>query len=235
MYTGSIPVGASRDLATSVFRRIAATVAGTMARRRIGVVPSLVLLGIALLALGLAAWNPFGTEEVDRSPPAVLKSLDRLSEYRAATANIQQIVDVEKDTALPSFLAGERTVLVAAGTVDAAVDFSGLGGESLEVNGKSVTITLPAAALTPARLDLEQTRVVDTDKGLGNRIGDLFSDDADSERKLLLAAQEKLEEAARNDPSILRAAERNTRLMLEGMMRGLGFETVTVRFEPAPA
>ena len=203
-----------------------------MARRRIPVVPALVLLGIAVLALGLAAWNPFGTEEVDRSPPAVLKSLERISEYRAATANIQQIVDIEEDTALPSFLAGERTVLVAAGTVDAAVDFSGLNGESVEVDGKAVTITLPAAKLTPARLDLEQTRVVDTDKGLGNRIGELFSDDADSERKLLLSAQEKLEEAARADPEILRSAERNTQQMLEGLMRGLGFTSVTIRFRP---
>ena len=203
-----------------------------MARRRFPLVPALVLLGIAALALVLAAWNPFGSEEVDRSPPAVLRSLERISEYRAATANIQQIVDIEEDTALPSFLAGERTVLVAAGTVDAAVDFSGLGGESVRVDGKAVTITLPAAKLTPARLDLEQTRVVDTDKGLGNRIGDLFSDDADSERKLLLAAQEKLEQAAADDPEILRSAERNTRQMLEGLMRGLGFTSVTVRFEP---
>ena len=205
-----------------------------MARRRIPVVPFLVLLGIAAVALLLAAWNPFGSESVDRSPPAVLKSLDRLSEYRAATANIQQIVDIEEDTVLPSFLAGERTVLVAAGTVDAAVDFSGLDGDSLQVDGDSVTITLPAAQLTPARLDLEQTRVIDTDRGLGNRIGDLFSDDADSERQLLLQAQEKLEEAAREDDAILRAAERNTRQMLEGMMRGLGFTQVTVRFDQAP-
>ncbi len=205
-----------------------------MARRRIPVVPFLVLLGIAALALALAAWNPFDSERVDRSPPTVLKSLDRISEYRAASANLQQIVDIEEDTVLPSFLAGERTVLVAAGTVDAAVDFSGLTDENVRVDGTSVTIDLPAATLTPARIDLEQTRVVDTDKGLGNRIGDLFSDDADSERKLLLAAQEKLDAAAREDPEILRAAERNTRQMLEGLMRGLGFTSVTVRFAPAP-
>ena len=123
-------------------------------------------------------------------------------------------------------------MLVAAGTVDGAVDFSGLTGDALKVDGDAVTITLPAAKLTEARLDLEQTRVVDTDKGLGNRIGDLFSDDADSERKLLLAAQEKLEQAAREDPQILEATERNTRQMLEGMMRGLGFTTVTVVFGP---
>lgn len=204
-----------------------------MARRRIPVVPLLVVLAVAALGVVVAGWNPFGAERVDRSPPAVLRSLETIREFRAATANIQQIVDVEEDTVLPSFLAGERTVLVAAGTVDGAVDFSGLTRDSLEVDGKSVTITLPSARLTPARLDLEQTRVVDTDKGLGNRIGELFSDDADSERKLLLAAQEKLEQAAREDPEILRAAERNTRQMLEGMMRGLGFTSVDVRFEPA--
>ena len=46
-----------------------------------------------------------------------------------------------------------------------------------------------------------------------------------------MLAEEKLTEAAASDPALLETAERNTRSMLEGMMRGLGFEQVTVRFE----
>ena len=46
-----------------------------------------------------------------------------------------------------------------------------------------------------------------------------------------MLAEEKLAEAAASDPALLETAERNTRSMLEGMMRGLGFEHVTVRFE----
>src|SRR3954471_17584101 len=77
-----------------------------------------------LLASAIPSLNPFHTETIDRSPPAVLKSISKLSEYRAATAHLQQIVDVEEDAKyLPSFLKGSKTILVAAGAVDASVDF----------------------------------------------------------------------------------------------------------------
>src|SRR4051812_39959009 len=82
------------------------------------------LLLIPALLPGL---NPFREETKDRSQPVLLKSLEDLSEYRAATANMQVVVDVEKDTRLvPSWIKGERTLFVAAGTVDAAVDFGAI-------------------------------------------------------------------------------------------------------------
>ena len=197
----------------------------------------LLVAAVAVVVVGVPALipslNPFGSEQVDRSPPAVLRSLARLTEYRAATANLQQIVDVEQDTFLPSFLAGERTLIQASGSVDASVDFRGLrAGEDLQVSAdrRSVVVTLPAPRLTAPRIDLERTRVVDTDRGLGNRIADAFSDDPDEQRELLVLAERKLAEAAAADPELLRAGERNTREMLTGLLRGLGFERVTVRF-----
>ena len=90
------------------------------------VVCGLVALLAALPSL-LPSLNPFGEETKDRSGPVLRKSLENLSEYHAASANMQVVVDVEHDTGLlPSFIKGERTLFVAAGTVDAAVDFSGL-------------------------------------------------------------------------------------------------------------
>jgi hypothetical protein len=179
--------------------------------------------------------NPFGTETRDRSQPALLKSLQRLSEYRAARANLQQVVDIEKDTKfLPSFVKGERTVLVAAGEVDATVDFRRVGPRSLRVSPdrREVLITLPAARLSPARLDLERTRVIDHDRGVIDRTGDLLGEGgADEERELLLTAQRKLDAAASTDPDLLATAERNTAQMLRRLARGLGFERVTVRFQ----
>jgi len=192
---------------------------------------------ILLLPALIPALNPFKEETVDRSGPVLLKSLENLSEYRAASANLQVVVDVEKDTNLvPSFIKGERTLFVAAGNVDAAVDFGGLGRSPDAVrvsrDRKEVAITLPPARLTEARLDPERSRVYDRDRGALDRIGEAFSDDggADQQELYVLAAQ-KLTEAAASDPALLRTAERNTRSMLEGMMRGLGFEKVTIRFE----
>ena len=97
---------------------------------------------------------------------------------------------------------------------------------------KEVAITLPAPQLTDARVDAERSRVFDRDRGALDRIEEAFSDDGGADQQdLYVLAEEKLTEAAASDPSLLETAERNTRSMLEGMMRGLGFEQVTVRFE----
>ncbi|HEV3000480.1 MAG TPA: DUF4230 domain-containing protein [Solirubrobacteraceae bacterium] len=204
----------------------------------------LVVLGLAaavavwLLVSLVAGWslNPFATETKDRSQPVLIRSLESLSEYRAATANVQEIVDVERDVRLvPSFIAGEKALLVAAGTIDAGVDFRSLrerGSVSVSEDRRGVTIVLPPATLSEARVDLERSRIVDTDRGIVNRVGDAFDDDTNEERELLLLAQRKIEAAARENPELLRLAERNTRAMLTGMLRGLGFERIVIRFAP---
>ena len=182
--------------------------------------------------------NPFGTETKDRSQPTLLRSLESLSEYRAATANYQQVVEIERDVGLlPSFLAGEKVLLIAAGSVDAVVNFSGVGPGSVRVSEDrtAAEVTLPAPRLSEARVDLGRSRVVETDRGLVNRVGDLFGDDANEERDVLLLAERRIERAAQENPELLRLAERNTRAMLTGMLRGLGFERITIRFLPPPA
>jgi hypothetical protein len=215
-----------------------------LAARRSTVRLAVLVVGCAiavwLLVSAIAGWslNPFATETKDRSQPVLVKSLESLSEYRAATANMQEIVDVEKDVGLvPGFIAGEKSLLVAAGTVEAGVDFRALrskGSVKVSDDRRGVEIVLPPATLSEARVDLERSRIVDTDRGIVNRVGDAFSDDTNEERELLLLAQRKIEEAARQDRALLALAERNTRSMLTGMLRGLGFERITIRFA-APA
>jgi Protein of unknown function (DUF4230) len=194
-------------------------------------------IGAGALLLGqLPSLNPFATETKDRSQPVLLKSLERLSEYRAASAQLQVIVDVEEDAEyLPSFILGEKTLLVAAGNVDASVDFGGLDKDALRVSDdrRRVAITLPEPALSKAELNLERTRVFDRDRGLLDRVGGAFSENPTDERSLLLLAEDKLEAAAAANSGLISAARENTRSMLEGMMRGLGFRRVTVRFAPA--
>jgi hypothetical protein len=181
--------------------------------------------------------NPFGSETIDRTQPALLQSLADLSEYHAATANFQVIVDTEKDTKfVPSFIRGERTVYVAGGSVDAIVDFSQLDERSIQVSPdrSSVTVVLPAPTVADPAVDPEESRVVSRDRGILDRIGSAFSDNPSTERPLVLAAEEKMREAA--NASDLRAkAEQNTRKMLEGMLGALGYANVNVSFSPSPA
>ena len=209
-------------------------------------VKALIAVGAALAAVivvaaimpSLGDLNPFGAETEDRSPPAVLRSLQSLSEYRAASANYQQLIDIERDVGvLPSFLAGERAQLLAAGSVHGVVDFGSLGVRSVRVSDdrSAVTLTLPAPRLSEARVDLKRTRALNRERGLLNRVGDLFDDDDDEQRKLLLLAERRIERAAQQSPGLLTLAERNTRAMLSGLLSALGFKEITIRFSRPPA
>lgn len=180
--------------------------------------------------------NPFSSETVDRSQPALLQSLADLSDYHAASGNFQVIIDTEEDTRfVPSFIRGERTVFVAGGSVDAVVDFSQLDERSIQVSPDrtSVSIVLPAPTLAEPTVDAGESRVVSRDRGVLDRIGSAFSDNPTSERPLLLAAEEKMEAAAA-ESDLRKRAEENTRRMLEGMLGALGYTSVNVTFSPTP-
>ncbi|HEX2119990.1 MAG TPA: DUF4230 domain-containing protein, partial [Acidimicrobiales bacterium] len=180
--------------------------------------------------------NPFSSETVDRSQPALLQSLADLSDYHAASGNFQVIIDTEEDTRfVPSFIRGERTVFVAGGSVDAVVDFSQLDERSIQVSPDrtSVSVALPAPTLAEPTVDADESRVVSRDRGVLDRIGSAFSDNPTSERPLILAAEEKMRAAA-NDSDLRKRAEENTRRMLEGMLGALGYTSVNVTFSPTP-
>ena len=91
--------------------------------------------------------DPFGTATVDRSGPAVLKSIENLRDFRAASGHFEVIVDVERMRASFRQIKGERVLFVAVGSVDAGVDFRGLEEDAVDVSddGKGVTLELPPA------------------------------------------------------------------------------------------
>jgi hypothetical protein len=197
----------------------------------------LVLLALGLLVLFLLArfvsgFDPFDRETVDRTQPAVLLALQDLSQYRAATGEFQVIVDTEDQVRnLPLALAGERTLFVASGTVDAAVDFAGIGPDAVRVDDdrQRVTIALPAAELTEATVDPDASYVFSRERGLLDRVAGMFNDNPTSERELYQAAEDKLETAA-VDSGLRDLAERNTEAMLRSLLTSLGFTDITVTF-----
>lgn len=207
--------------------------------RMVAVIVAVLLGWTGLQHIGdlLPDWaNPFKTEEVDRTGPAVLKALSDLHEYRAASGSYQVMVDTEKDAKyLPSFIKGERTLFLAQGSVDAAVDFSHLGPEAVTVNpDHSVTISLPHAALTKPVLDTAASHVVNRDRGLLDRLGSVFTDSPTGEQDLYAAAEPKLRAAA-NESGLVTKADENTTQMLTRLLGALGFDEVTVTWQENPA
>lgn len=175
--------------------------------------------------------NPFASETVDRSAPAVLHALQDVTEYRAAIGNYSVLVDVEKDTRyVPSFLKGERTVFSAVGSVDASVDLGRLDASAITVDGDTVTLRLPPAQLGEATVNPARSGVVSRDRGALDRLGAVFSDSPTSEQQLYVLAIEKLDAAAAADDELVRRAEVNTDRMLDRLLTPLGFEDVRVVF-----
>lgn len=200
-----------------------------------------VALGLALLVafLGkagdlLPSWdNPLEQKTVDRSTQPLLLTLSDLNEYHAATGSFQVVIDRERDTRfLPSVISGERVTFLATGTVDAYVDFTGLGAERVKVSAdrRSVTINLPAARLGQVTIDPGASGVLDRDRGALDRIGDVFAEDPSVEGQFYAIGERKLTAAA-EESNLLRRAEANTRVMLTALSTSLGFTKVTVTFD----
>lgn len=174
--------------------------------------------------------NPFERSIVDRSQPALLEKLHDMAEYRAASAELQVLLDVEEDTRfVPSLIAGERVTFLAGGSVDAAVDFSDVEGDAIEVDGDEVAITLPPAAIVDVQVDPDRSYVVNRERGLLDRLGGIFSDNPTGERELYQLAEEKLRAAA-DESELVERAERNTESMLVALLTSLGFERISVTF-----
>ncbi len=194
----------------------------------------LALAGALVRTLNVVSWppNPFAEKQIDRSQPVLLQSIQDLSRYEAAAGNFQVVIDLEHDAKfLPSSIRGDRTLFVAAGTVDSYVDFGKLGKDGLHTNAKRTTVSvrLPHAALEKANLDQKRSHVVAQQRGLFDRFQSFLGDDPDRQHQLYTLAQQKIGTAAK-DSKLAAQAERNTRAMLTGMLRSLGYTTVTVTF-----
>lgn len=202
--------------------------------RKIGRVISFVLTAVLFLGIGATAAAyftqqlPFQTETIDRSQPALLTSIQDISQFHAAVGNFEVVLDRETDVKwVPGFIAGERSLFVAAGTVNAYVDFSALGEGDLQLSedGTEVTLRLPDAQLDKPNLDQERTYLYSQDRGVIDRIGDAIS--PQDQQELYQLAEEKLAAAAA-ESELTAQAEQNTEAMLVGMFDALDID-VTFR------
>ncbi|HEV7626502.1 MAG TPA: DUF4230 domain-containing protein [Streptomyces sp.] len=198
---------------------------------------SLIVLVVLLLLAGMLnllpqAGNPFGTETKDRTGPVLLKSIQDMSRYEAASGSFQVVVDLDKDAKfLPDAVRGNRTLFVGKGDVGAYVDLGNVGEKAVKVSRdrKAATLKLPRARLEKPALDAERSYAVTKERGLLDRLGDVFSDNPNDEREVHKLAVRHIEGAAEKSDLTSRA-EKNTRNMLRELLVSLGYEKVSVQF-----
>lgn len=185
----------------------------------------------ALLVASVLGFGPFSNRS-ERDQTVLLKSVKNVSQYHAAVGSFEILLDEREDTGgLPDFIAGRRTLFVAAGTVNAYVDLAGLAEDDLilSADGKSVTLRLPEPQLDKPNIDHDRSYVYSQDRGIADRVVDAFT--APQQAELYLLAESDMAEAAEHS-ELRQRADENTKSMLTGLFGSLGYE---VTFEGGPS
>lgn len=185
------------------------------------------LVALTLTGLGVVNMfgsNPFQVSQTDRSQPVLLKSVQDLSQYHAAVGNFELVLDIKDDVAwMPDIIAGQRTLFVAAGTVNTYVDLSGLADKDLTLSpdGKSMTVRLPEPKLDKPNLNFDRSYIYDQDRGILDRVVDAFETPEQTEFYQL--AETKMATAAEKS-DLRKQATDNTKAMLTSMFGSAGIQ-----------
>ena len=159
---------------------------------------------------------------INLNQAAVVKQMKSLSRLETAQFTIEKIIDAGTNgNTFQQFLFGDKLLLIAHGEVVAGFDLSTITQKDITIQGKSVTLRMPAPQILTTTLDNSLTRVYNRQTGL------LTHGDPNLESQARLAAQNSIQSAACQG-GILDQANKNGRKQITAMLYAFGFTTVTV-------
>ena len=155
--------------------------------------------------------------------PVVIEQIQKLNRLETVVYSVDTVVEGKRSSAvLPDALFGDKLLLVVHGQVFAGIDLGRLKPESVAVQGRSVTVELPPSEVFSTRIDEGKSRVYTRETGL------LVPTDPNLETETRRTAESQILQSAQQD-GILDTARANGRASVESLLRGFGFEQVTVR------
>lgn len=176
---------------------------------------------IASLVVWFVYWRMPRTR-LDTSRPTVVRQIQQLQRLETVVFGMDKIVaGANESRYLPKFLAGDRLLLMVYGDVTAGVDLSRFDASKVDVEERSIRITLPEPELFSTRIDNDRTRVYSRDTGVFTRV------DPNLESEVRREGERQVRQAAL-DNGILRAAAENARTTVTSLLHGFGFEHVEV-------
>ena len=180
------------------------------------------LLGliVASLMAAVVVWlfRSAGGTRIDTSMPTVVRQIQQLQRLETVAFNMDKIISGGWESRyLPTFLAGERLLLVVDGDVTAGVDLGRIAAANIIVSGRTIRMKIPDTEIFATRVDNERTRVYSRETGLFTRV------DPNLESEVRREAERQVRQAAL-DNGILRVAAANAQTTMTSFLRGLGFE-----------
>jgi hypothetical protein len=170
---------------------------------------------------------------VIRTGAAVVQRIQQLNRLETTSYTIERVVDVSQGSSIPvigDFLAGDKLLLIANGTVVAGVDLSKLKAEDVTISpdGNTVTVRLPPAEIFSRTLNNDKTRVYSRDRGF------FAPDNPELETQARLVAETEILRAACEDNILQKASDEGQRAVQQ--IFGLAeFQQVNVISTPPSA
>jgi hypothetical protein len=162
-------------------------------------------------------------DAIDISQPTVIASIQRLARLESVVYTMDKVVEGDRTSQyLPDILTGDKLLMVVHGQAVAGVDLSQVQAGNVQIDGRSIALTMPAAELLSVSLDNSKTRVYSRITGL------LVPADPNLESEVREKAEADLRQSAL-DSGILTTAEGNARATLTTMLHSLGFQQITYR------
>lgn len=163
------------------------------------------------------------TPEVRPDPVVIIREVNKLAQLHTAQMEMQNIVEADSGTDSWFGLFEDNLIFVAVGEVQAGIDLAKVTDNDIQATSfQTITIRLPASEIFIATLDNDQSYVADRDVGLGARI---LEPDPELETLARQSGEQQMLEAALEN-GILEQADENAKLLMEGLLKSLGFQSV---------
>ncbi|MFP4337660.1 MAG: DUF4230 domain-containing protein [Halothece sp.] len=102
-------------------------------------------------------------------PSRVVSQVQGVSELTTAVFTMESIVPTQQDRKVGNLKVGTTSLLyIAQGEVRAGVDLSAISTDDVVVNEDSVTVKLPPARILDHKIDVDNSKVYDYDRGFLN-------------------------------------------------------------------
>jgi hypothetical protein len=212
-------------------------------RRRSGLIPYAIVIGVVALFVVIGMWvvsslrdladavpTPgdlaavFEPEPYEEIGPVVISSLRDLSNLTTVETVQYTIVDKGTDRGWLDWARGDSLQLFAVAKIGAGIDLSRITVRNVSLDDEGVVeISIPAAEIQYVSVDNDATQILDRETGLFTKGDPRLETDARQ------VAEEVLVEGALDD-GILADAEANARQVLTDFLLGLGYRDVVVDF-----
>ncbi len=156
----------------------------------------------------------------------IVTQVQQVGKLETATYTLQQIIVYDQTTPWYEKLFGSsKKLFVVYGTVTAGIDLSQLNQSDVQVQGKKVTLNMPAPYIMNSAVDPTRTQVYDADTGAYS----IFPKNLGPNTTIqILAAAQKSQPGEACRDGILQQAASSAKTQLTSLLKTTGFTTITI-------